>query len=76
MKDMFNLDGRVAVVTGGAGLIGYALAQGLATFGAHTFIADINEETAEKRAAELRAKGCGVQPLHWISWMWAPSLRV
>ena len=57
MKDMFDLDGRVAVVTGGAGLIGYALAQGLATFGAHTFIADINEDTAGKCAAELTAKG-------------------
>jgi NAD(P)-dependent dehydrogenase (short-subunit alcohol dehydrogenase family) len=57
VKDMFNLDGRVAVVTGGAGLIGYALAQGLATFGAHTFIADINQEIAEMRAAELTAKG-------------------
>lgn len=57
MKDMFNLDGRVAVVTGGAGLIGFALAQGLATFGAHTFIADINEESAGRCAAELTAKG-------------------
>jgi len=57
VKDIFNLDGRVAVVTGGAGLIGFALAQGLATFGAHTFIADINEEIAEKRAAELAGKG-------------------
>jgi NAD(P)-dependent dehydrogenase (short-subunit alcohol dehydrogenase family) len=57
VKDLFNLDGRVAVVTGGAGLIGFALAQGLATFGAHTFIADINEEIAQKRAAELTAKG-------------------
>jgi NAD(P)-dependent dehydrogenase (short-subunit alcohol dehydrogenase family) len=54
---MFNLEGRVAVVSGGAGLIGYALAQGLATFGAHTFIADIKEDTAEKYAAELTAKG-------------------
>jgi len=57
MKDLFNLDGRVAVVTGGAGLIGKALAQGLATFGAHTFIADINENTAEECAAKLTAKG-------------------
>ena len=57
MKDLFNLDGRVAVVTGGAGLIGYALAQGLATFGAHVFIADINEDIAGKCAAELAASG-------------------
>jgi NAD(P)-dependent dehydrogenase (short-subunit alcohol dehydrogenase family) len=57
MKDLFNLDGRVAVVTGGAGLIGYAMAHGLAAFGAHTFIADINEEIAGRRAAELTGKG-------------------
>jgi NAD(P)-dependent dehydrogenase (short-subunit alcohol dehydrogenase family) len=57
MKDLFNLDGRVAVVTGGAGLIGQALAQGLATFGAHTFIADIDEDTAKKCAAQLTDKG-------------------
>ena len=57
MKDMFNLEGRVAVVTSGAGLIGFAMAQGLATFGAHTFIADIREDTAEKYAAELSSKG-------------------
>lgn len=57
MKDIFNLDGRVAVVTGGAGLIGHALAQGLATFGAHTFIADVNADAAEKRASELTRKG-------------------
>ncbi len=57
MKDMFNLEGRVAVVTGGAGLIGSALAQGLATFGAHTFIADIDAATAERYAAELAGKG-------------------
>src|SRR5271166_796849 len=60
---MFNLDGRVAVVTGGAGLIGYALAQGLATFGAHTFIADIDEDAAAKRAAELTAQGLRSSPL-------------
>lgn len=57
MKDMFNLEGRVAVVTGGGGLIGYVLAQGLATFGAYTFIADIDAATAERCAADLTAKG-------------------
>lgn len=57
MKDLFNLDGRVAVVTGGAGLIGRALVQGLATFGAHTFIADVNQDIAEKNAKEFASKG-------------------
>jgi NAD(P)-dependent dehydrogenase (short-subunit alcohol dehydrogenase family) len=65
VKDIFNLRGRVAVVTGGAGLIGFALAEGLASFGAHTYIADINEDLAAKRAAELTARGlrCSVLAL-------------
>lgn len=57
MKDLFNLNGRVAVVTGGSGLIGRALVEGLATHGAHTFIADVDEVVAEKQALELRSKG-------------------
>jgi NAD(P)-dependent dehydrogenase (short-subunit alcohol dehydrogenase family) len=51
MKELFNLDGRVAVVTGGAGLIGRALVEGLATYGAHTFVADVDEDVAGKCAA-------------------------
>lgn len=57
MKNLFNLDGRVAVVTGGVGLIGRGLVEGLATFGAHTYIADVDEEAGERYATELRAKG-------------------
>lgn len=57
MKDLFNLAGKVALVTGGAGLIGRALVEGLASFGAHVYIADFNLEVAEKYAAELRARG-------------------
>jgi NAD(P)-dependent dehydrogenase (short-subunit alcohol dehydrogenase family) len=57
MKDLFNLNGRVAVVTGGAGLIGRALVEGLAAHGAHSFVAEIDGDVAEKCAAELRAKG-------------------
>ena len=34
MKDMFRLDGKIAVVTGGAGGIGEALALGLGYQGA------------------------------------------
>jgi NAD(P)-dependent dehydrogenase (short-subunit alcohol dehydrogenase family) len=57
MKDLFNLDGRVAVVSGGAGLIGRALVEGLAVYGAHTYIAEIDQAVAEECAAELRAQG-------------------
>ena len=34
MKDMFKLDGKIAIVTGGAGGIGEALAMGLGIHGA------------------------------------------
>lgn len=57
VNDLFNLEGRVAVVTGGAGLIGRALVKGLASFGAHTYIAEIDEDVAEQCAAEFRAIG-------------------
>jgi NAD(P)-dependent dehydrogenase (short-subunit alcohol dehydrogenase family) len=49
------LAGRVAVVTGGAAGIGYALAQGLAQRGAQVLIADL--EGAEAAAARLRDAG-------------------
>lgn len=57
MKNLFNLENRVAVVTGGAGLIGRALVEGLATYGAHTFVADIDMEVAGRYASELSSKG-------------------
>lgn len=38
-------------------MIGYSLAHGLASFGAHTFIADIDEDSAVKLAKKLEAKG-------------------
>ena len=57
MKDLFSLDGKIAVVTGGAGLIGRALVEGLASFGAHVYVADYNLESAEQFAAKLREQG-------------------
>lgn len=56
MRDLFSLDGRIAVVAGGAGLIGRALVEGLASFGAHVYIADYNLESAEQFASELRGR--------------------
>jgi NAD(P)-dependent dehydrogenase (short-subunit alcohol dehydrogenase family) len=57
MKDLFSLEGKVAVIAGGVGLIGRALAEGIASFGAHVHVADINVDAAEEFARELRQRG-------------------
>jgi NAD(P)-dependent dehydrogenase (short-subunit alcohol dehydrogenase family) len=52
-----DLAGRVAIITGGAGGIGKALAEELAERSCYLVLADINSELLEKTAAELRTAG-------------------
>lgn len=51
---MHELQGRIAVVTGGGSGIGRALAQAFASEGMHVIVADIEEDAAEAVAVELR----------------------
>jgi len=53
VKELLNLSGKVAVVTGAAMGIGKAIATRLAEAGASVIIADINRETAQETAKEL-----------------------
>jgi 2-dehydro-3-deoxy-D-gluconate 5-dehydrogenase len=53
---MFDLTGRVAVVTGGNGGIGLGMAHGLAAAGARVVVAARNAEKAETAVAELGAQ--------------------
>lgn len=53
MKDIFKLDGKVAVVTGGAGGIGEALALGLGIHGANVVVSSRNQETIDKVAQKI-----------------------
>src|SRR5581483_2047178 len=53
LDDLFRLDGRVAIVTGGASGLGEAMAHGLAQAGATVAIADANREAAEDVAASV-----------------------
>ncbi|MFP4349959.1 MAG: SDR family NAD(P)-dependent oxidoreductase [Desulfococcaceae bacterium] len=53
MKDIFKLNGKIAVVTGGAGGIGEALALGLAYHGATVVVASRNREAIEAVAQKI-----------------------
>ena len=53
----FRLDGRAAIVTGGGGALGTAMACGLAEAGAAVLIADRDQAAAEATAARVRAAG-------------------
>ncbi|MBM9400548.1 SDR family oxidoreductase [Gluconacetobacter azotocaptans] len=55
-----RLDGRTAIVTGGAQNIGLACVTALAEFGARVIIADLDEELATSAAEVLRAEGLNV----------------
>lgn len=62
VKDLLDLKGRVAVVTGGAGLLGIRHAAALAEYGAIPVLLDIDTARVEAAAAEL-AKTHGVKAL-------------
>lgn len=53
MKDFFKLSGKVAIVTGGAGGIGEALALGLSIHGATVVVSSRNQEAIDKVAAQI-----------------------
>ena len=57
IKDCMNLDGKAAIVTGGAKGIGQAIAYRLAEAGAAVLIADIDEDAAREAAATLPTTG-------------------
>ena len=52
---MQDLHGKVAVITGGASGIGFALAQRFAAEGAHVVIGDVQADALEQAVSELRS---------------------
>jgi NAD(P)-dependent dehydrogenase (short-subunit alcohol dehydrogenase family) len=56
MKDMFRLDGKIAIVTGGAGGIGEALALGLGYQGATVVVSSRNQGAIDAVAKKITAE--------------------
>lgn len=60
---LLNLSGKSAIVTGGAGGIGLGIVTRLAQAGAKVLIADMDEATAQKSAADLSAQNLVVKSI-------------
>src|SRR5215813_11780123 len=69
MKDLFSVEGKVALVTGGSRGIGLMIARGFVEAGATVYISSRKKETCDQAAAELSRVGtchslpadCGTQ---------------
>lgn len=57
IKQSFNLEGKVAIVTGSSKGIGKSIAQGLAEHGAKVVISSRNQEAVDAVAAEFKTAG-------------------
>ena len=72
---MFNLSGKVAVVTGGGSGIGRAISTLFGAQGAHVFVLDVDAEAARETAARITAAGgranaetCSVSDAAAVRW--------
>jgi NAD(P)-dependent dehydrogenase (short-subunit alcohol dehydrogenase family) len=62
MSDLFDLTGQVAIITGGAGLLGVQHATVIAEAGGRPVIADLSVDAAERAAREVSA-ACQVESM-------------
>jgi NAD(P)-dependent dehydrogenase (short-subunit alcohol dehydrogenase family) len=53
MKNLFNLDGKTALITGGGGLLGPKHAEAIIEYGGRVILADWHKERAEEKAKLL-----------------------
>jgi NAD(P)-dependent dehydrogenase (short-subunit alcohol dehydrogenase family) len=63
-SDRFALTGKVALVTGGAGILGRRFCRGLAEHGASVAVVDIDAQGAKRQADEI-ARDTGRRALHF-----------
>ena len=65
VRELFDLTGRVALVTGGAGLYGRQIVEALAEAGARTFMASRDLDQLQKQAEVFRGAGLDVTALRF-----------
>lgn len=53
LRELMNMEGKVALITGGAGHIGRAMGEALLELGAAVVLNDVNEELCAEKSAEL-----------------------
>jgi NAD(P)-dependent dehydrogenase (short-subunit alcohol dehydrogenase family) len=56
LRELFDLHGRAALITGGAGHLALAIAEALAELGCQLLILDVDPANCEQRAADLRQR--------------------
>jgi NAD(P)-dependent dehydrogenase (short-subunit alcohol dehydrogenase family) len=54
-KNLFDIQGKVVVITGGSGILGSSMAQYLASEGAKVVVLDRNEESGKALTAKIKA---------------------
>lgn len=57
LSNLFSLQGKTALITGAGQGLGGAIAEGFAQFGADVIIVDVNSESAEKVANDIKQYG-------------------
>lgn len=57
MKNLFDLSGKVAIVTGGNGVLGGAMSEGLANAGAKVGVLGRTEETVQQQVDKINQSG-------------------
>lgn len=62
--NLFNLKGKVAVITGASGALGSAVAKGLAVNGADLVLAGIEEDALTGLSSEIRGLGVRAMPVY------------
>lgn len=76
-RDVFDLGGKTAIVTGGLGILGRRFCRGLAEFGANVAVVDLEEDRASEYARELAVEygigaagiACDVSDQHSVNSM-------